>query len=127
MILTNMKRPIELVAAFTVLAWLGEYIHNLFELPQLTLFSPENSIPALVYLLLFMMWWLLPYRRVTTILLLVWTAINLFVGAVITVIPFPFLPFYPEQSLEHYLAHLLYGIALLPLICIMLMQWRHDQ
>lgn len=127
MIFANTRRPIELVAAFTVLAWLGEYIHNLYELPQLTLFSPENSIPALVYLILFMMWWLLPYRRITAILLLVWTAVNLFVGAIITVIPFPFLPFYPEQNLEHYLAHLLYGAALLPLMSTMLRHWRQYQ
>ena len=122
----NTKRQIGLVATFTVLAWLGEYVHNLAELPLLTVLSPENSIPALVFLLLFAGWWWLPYKRVTAILIIVWAILHLVGGAIITVIPFPFLPFYPEQSLRHYLAHLFYGLTQLPLIGIMALQIRHS-
>ena len=57
-------RPVVLVALFTLLSWLGEYVHNLFELPQLTLLSPENSIPALISLVLFLAWWLSPTQVV---------------------------------------------------------------
>lgn len=120
----NTNRPIGLVAAFTVLAWLGEYVHNLFELPQLTLLSPANSIPAFIFLILFAGWWLLPYKRITAILIIVWAILHLVGGAIVTVIPFPFLPFYPEQSLRHYLTHIFYGVAQLPLIGIMLLQIR---
>ena len=115
------NRQIGLVAAFTMLAWLGEYVHNLVELPQLTVLSPENSIPGLIYLILFAAWWLLPYKRITAIVIVAWAVLNLVGGAIISVIPFPFLPFYPEQSLKHYLAHLFYGVAQLPLIAIMLL------
>jgi hypothetical protein len=116
------NRPIGLVALFTVLAWLGEYIHNLVELPQLTILSPENSLPALVFLLFFLGWWWLPYQRPTAILMLIYAALHLGGGAILSVIPFPFLPFYPEQSLRHYLAHVFYGVAQLPLMGLMLRQ-----
>jgi hypothetical protein len=109
-------RPAALVAIFTALSWLGEYVHNLFELPQLTLLSPENSIPALISLALFLAWWLTPYRRTAAVLLLTWALLHLTGGAVLSVLPLPFLPFYPEQSLQHYAAHAIYGLAQLPLI-----------
>jgi hypothetical protein len=109
-------RPAALVALFTALSWLGEYVHNLFELPQLTLLSPENSIPALISLVLFLAWWLTPYRRAAAVLLLAWAILHLAGGAILSVMPLPFLPFYPEQSLQHYAAHAIYGLAQLPLI-----------
>ncbi len=118
------NRLIGLVAAVTLLAWLGEYIHNLVEMPQMTLLSPENSLTGLVSLLLFVGWWLLPYKRITASLLLIWALLHLIGGAVITVIPFPFLPFDPEQNLKHYLAHIFYGLAQLPLLWAMLRQLR---
>ena len=109
-------RPAALVAIFTALSWLGEYVHNLFELPQLTALSPENSIPALISLVLFLAWWLTPYRRAAAALLLAWALLHLAGGAVLSVLPLPFLPFYPEQSLQHYAAHAAYGLAQVPLI-----------
>ena len=122
----NTNRRVGLVAAFSVLAWLGEYVHNLYELPQLTLLSPANSLPGLVFLILFAGWWLLPYKRILAILIIVWAGLHLVGGAIVTVIPFAFLPFYPEQSLGHYLAHIFYGLAQLPLIGIMLRQIRQS-
>ena len=110
------ERPVVLVALFTALAWLGEYVHNLFELPHLTLISPENSIPALISLMLFLIWWRTPNKRLATILLLAWTLLHLIGGALLSVLPLPILPFYPEQSLQHYAAHAIYGLAQVPLI-----------
>ena len=109
-------RPAALVALFAALSWLGEYIHNLFELPQLTVLSPENSMPALISLALFLAWWLTPYRRAAAVLLLAWALLHLVGGAILSVMPLPFLPFYPEQSLQHYAAHAVYGLAQVPLI-----------
>ena len=121
-----LNRQVGIVAALTALSWLGEVVHNAYELPKLTLLSPENSLPGLVSLILFLVWWLLPNKRLGAILLLVWGTLHLVGGAIITIIPFGFLPFYPEQSLGHYAAHLAYGLAQLPLIGVMISQMRQS-
>ena len=121
-----LNRQVGIAAALTALSWLGEVVHNAYELPKLTLLSPENSLPGLVSLILFLVWWLLPNKRLGAILLLVWGTLHLVGGAIITIIPFGFLPFYPEQSLGHYAAHLAYGLAQLPLIGVMISQMRQS-
>lgn len=45
-----------------------------------------------------------------------WALLNLLGGAVLSVLPLPFLPFVPEQSLRHYSFHLPYGLTQVPLI-----------
>src|ERR671911_21778 len=117
-------RPSGLVAALLTLSWLGLFVHNSIELPSLSLLSPENSLPALLAVLLFVGWWLLPTRRLAAALLLVWGLMHLIGGAIVTVIPFSFLPFVPEQDFTHYFAHFLYGLAQLPLIGVMIQQIR---
>lgn len=118
------NRRLALVAGFTALAWLGEYIHNVIDLPDSTLLSPENSVTALISVVLFVGWWLLPYHRLTASLLIVWAVLHLVGGGIVTIIPFSFLPFYPEQSLKHYLAHVLYGASQIPLIAVLIWQLR---
>jgi hypothetical protein len=113
-----------LVAALLALSWLGLFVHNSIELPALNLLSAENSLPALVAVLLFTGWWLLPTRRLAAALLLVWGLLHLVGGAIVTVIPFSFLPFVPDQDFIHYFAHFLYGLAQLPLIGVMIQQMR---
>jgi hypothetical protein len=112
----SVRRSAGLMLIFLTISWLGEYIHNLFELPKLTVLSPENSLPALVSLAFFAAWWLTSFNRVGMLLILAWGFLHLIGGAVLSVIPFPFLPFYPEQTLDHYAAHAVYGLAQLPLI-----------
>jgi hypothetical protein len=54
-----------------------------------------------------------------------WGLLHLVGGAIVTVIPFIFLPFVPEQDFTHYIAHFLYGLAQLPLLWVMFHQlWR---
>ena len=115
-----------LVAALLALSWLGLFVHNSIELPSLNLLSPENSLPALVAVLLFVGWWLLPTRRLAASLILLWGLLHLVGGAIVTVIPFSFLPFVPEQDFTHYFAHFLYGLAQLPLMWIMIQQLRRS-
>ncbi len=112
-------RSLVWVAIFALLSWLGEYVHNLQELPQLTLLSPENSLPALIAVVLVGVWWLAPFRRASSLLLWLWAALHLAVGAVLTVLPLAVLPFDPPQTLEHYLVHLVYGLAQIPLLVVM--------
>lgn len=120
----TLRRPVGLMLLFTLLSWLGEYVHNLFELPHLTILSPENSIPALISLALFTVWWRAPARQAAGLLLLIWGLLHLVGGGIISVIPFGFLPFYPDQSLDHYAAHAVYGVAQLPLIVLLIRQLR---
>ncbi len=113
-----------LVAAFLALSWLGLFVHNSIELPSLNLLNPENSLPALVAVLLFIVWWVAATRRLAAALLLVWGLLHLVGGAIVTVIPFSFLPFVPDQDFTHYFAHFLYGLAQVPLIGMMIQQVR---
>lgn len=109
-----------LVAVLLFLSWAGAYIHTTIEL-QLPVWRPENGIPALIGLGLFLGWRRQPQRRrLWTWLLLAWTAgAHLFVGALLSVIPLPVWPFVPEQSAGHYISHVIYGIAQLPLIWVL--------
>jgi hypothetical protein len=108
-------RSPKLMALAVAVAWFGMYVHNVADLPGLTLASPENSLPGLVWVILFALWWFLPARRWPTSLLLAWGVLNL-VGGFATVLPLPFLPFRPEQSLRHYAFHVLAALAQLPLL-----------
>ncbi|MGH2362161.1 MAG: hypothetical protein ACRDGM_16665 [bacterium] len=92
------------------LAWLGMFIHNVADLPNLTPTSPGNILPGLVWLVLFLVWWTLPGRRWPTGLLFGWGMVNL-VGGFASVLPLSILPFRPEQSLRHYAFHVLYAAA----------------
>lgn len=105
------------VAASTVLAWLGLYLHNVAELSGQSLLSPETGLPTLVTLVLFLAWWRFPSGPGTMWLLFGWGLLNL-IGGGLSVIPFPFLLFDPEQSLRHYFLHVVYGAAQLPLIAL---------
>ena len=61
--------------------------------------------------------WLLPRMRGPLgIALAAIAVLHLVGGALITVLPLPMLPFVPEQSMGHYVSHLVYGAAQLPLI-----------
>jgi hypothetical protein len=117
------EKPV-IVGACVLIAWLGEYVHNLYELPQLTILSPENSLVLLVGLVLFVVWYLAPAKRLASLLLLSWGLLHLVGGSLLSVLPLEFLPFYPEQSLQHYLMHVIYGLAQLPLIVVMLRELR---
>jgi hypothetical protein len=124
MIISRNHYPVLPIAVFTLLAWLGGFIHNRIELPQLSLLSWENAMPIVVWALLFWAWWQLPFKRVTMSILLGWAVLNLVGGGILSVIPFSFLLFYPEQTLRHYLTHIVYGAAQLPLIIAAIQQLR---
>lgn len=119
------ERPSGPLAFFMILSWLGMFVHNMLELP-LTLLSPENSLPGLLSITFFLGWWLLPYRRLLSFTILIWALLHLLVGGVISVLPLPVWPFVPEQSVTHYLSHLIYSLSQLPLIALMLTQLRRS-
>ena len=112
------------VAAATVLAWAGFFVHNIADLPGQTLASSESLLPTVVWLVAAALWLLPGTRRAGAWSLLVWSTINL-VGAVLSVLPLPFLPFEPEQTVRHYAFHGVYLLSQLPLIAATWI-WLHS-
>jgi phosphatidylserine synthase len=116
------KQRVGLVAAATFLSWLGLVIHNTMELGAPP-WSWESGVPAVVALVLFLGWWQhAAAGRVWGWLLWGWTLFaHLLLGALLSVLPLPLWPFSPEQSISHYLAHVIYAVAQLPLLWLL---WR---
>ena len=108
--------PSRMAIAFAV-SWVAMLAHNLFELP-VTPLDIENSGPLLVDLALLAAYWRLPTSRGVQVAILSWAVLNLIVGGVVTVLPLPVLPFVPEQSLSHYLSHLIYSAGQVPLLIL---------
>lgn len=96
-------------------SWSSMLVHNLYELP-ISVFALENTGPLLAALVLLGAYLLAPASRFPATALFAWGWLNLVVGGILTVLPLPFLPFAPEQSVGHYAAHLVYSLGQLPLI-----------
>jgi hypothetical protein len=114
------------LALWAFVGWLGMYVHNVVDLPGLTLASPENSLPALVSVALVSGWRLLPWKRAIAALLLGWALLHAVGGGVLSVVPLPIWPFTPAQTPTHYAMHVVYGLAQLPLIWL-LGRWLRPQ
>jgi hypothetical protein len=116
------------LAAFVFLSWTGSFVHHRIELPQLSLLSPEHLIPTLISIGLFVLWWRTPFKRAAAIALLVWAVIPQFLlGGILSVFPLEFWPFFPPQTLQHYLVHAGYALAQVPLILLLNGQLFADQ
>lgn len=102
------------VYAAAAISWLGFLVHNVADLPGQTLLSPETLWPTLVTGALLVVL-RVGARRVAAVGLAVWAGLNL-VGGALTVLPLPFLPFVPEQSLRHYSFHVVYAVTQVPLL-----------
>ena len=115
------RRLLYRMAGAVAVAWIGMYVHNVADLPNLTFWSAENVVPGLVWFFLFGLWYAIPSRAWPAQLLLAWGLLNL-VGGFATVLPLPILPFKPEQSVRHYTFHVLYALTQLPLLGVV----RHE-
>jgi hypothetical protein len=113
------SRNVRLVAGLTVLSWLGMVAHDQISLPEMSLLAPEIVLPTLMSLILFGAWWLWP-GRLSLGLLLGWTVLHFAVGGLLSVLPWPFLPFVPEQTVRHYVAHAVYAACQVPLLVVLL-------
>jgi hypothetical protein len=120
MVRSTAKHQFSLLVAFALLAWLGLFLHNIVDLPTLTLTNPENSLPALVSAILIGAWRLLPWKRATATALLGWSLLHLIGGSILSVLPLPIWPFTPAQTATHYAMHLVYGLAQIPLIWLLI-------
>ena len=104
------------VVGATAVAWFGLVVHNVADLPDQTLLSPETFWPTVVTMALLLAYWKLPVR-VAGAGLLGWALLNL-AGGALSVVPLPVLPFDPDQTVRHYSFHLLYAAAQVPLLVI---------
>ncbi len=111
------------LATGAAVSLLGLATHNTLEFGAASLLDPATGfMPMLVaYGALVVLILRAPALRLTALIALAGLALlNLVGGAVLSVLPLGFLPFEPEQSLGHYLSHVLYGITQLPLIWVAL-------
>lgn len=94
----------------------GHLVHNLAEFPIAILWGLETLFPLAVTLLIGLG---LVFRpgRATYGVTVGWAIVVLVFGGG-SVLPFDFLPFVPEQTLSHYLAHLVYALSQLPLLWV---------
>jgi hypothetical protein len=97
----------------------GAWLHNVLEgIPTASLETASALLPALFLAV----WWWRGGGQVAWWATLVWVLVlNLVVGAVLSVLPLPVWPFVPDQSLGHYLAHLLYAVTQVPALLVL---WR---
>nr|WP_042194128.1 hypothetical protein [Kibdelosporangium sp. MJ126-NF4]CEL21111.1 hypothetical protein [Kibdelosporangium sp. MJ126-NF4]CTQ95374.1 hypothetical protein [Kibdelosporangium sp. MJ126-NF4] len=94
------------------LSWVGFVLHNVADLPGQTLLSPEILYPTLAYLVVIAM------LRWTSWPLFGWAALHGVGGGLISVLPLPFLPFDPAQTLHHYSFHVIYTLTQIPLMVL---------
>jgi hypothetical protein len=104
------------VVAAAVIGWLGLLVHNVADLPDQTLLSPETLWPSVVTAVLLTLY-ATGAVRLAGIGLFGWALLNL-VGGTFSVLPLPGLPFEPEQSLRHYSFHLVYAATQVPLVMV---------
>jgi hypothetical protein len=93
-----------------IVAWAGLWVHELHRVPTLFGLTPDGSLPFAAVIAVLIAW-----KQRPAILLLGYGWLHL-LGAITTVLPLPFLPFLPEQTLSHYVVHAAYAVAQVPLL-----------
>jgi hypothetical protein len=101
----------------TALSWFGLWVHELHRVPSLLGFTPDGDLFMLVIAAALAYWWLRSRSIGAAGALLVYAVVNL-VGGFLTVLPLSWLPFQPEQTVDHYGVHLAYAVCQLPLIVV---------
>jgi hypothetical protein len=99
-------------AARLAIGWLGLWCHELFRVPSAFGLTLDGSVPFIGVVAALILW---QHRPIVLVRALGWVH---FIGAVVTVLPLPFLPFDPEQTLIHYFAHGVYAAAQIPLVVL---------
>jgi hypothetical protein len=113
-------RSLRILLALAI-AWLGLWAHELYRAPAQFGMTLDGSLPLLLVAIVLLAWWLLVARkRAPALGLLVYGLIN-GLGGFLSVLPLPFLPFAPEQTVEHYLIHVVYAMCQTPLVAIAMM------
>lgn len=122
-----MMGPFGRLTLALLLAIAGMAVHTIVEFGIAGLWAfGTGMVPwTLLQGTLWLVWWRRPAARRATAMALFGTAlVQLIGGAIVSVLPLPWLPFEPEQSVPHYLSHGVLGVAQLPLLHA---SWRSIQ
>jgi hypothetical protein len=126
------------VSGGLALSTFGGWYHNIQEFPGMRLWAPEMLMTIVPALGLLVWWWMRPGATLVLVTA-VWALLNLIVGAFLTVLPLPVLPFQPEQSTTSptssmqsprchrrapprratYQSHLIYAVTQVPLLVVL--------
>ena len=112
------------MAAAVAISIAGMAIHTVREFGTDGLFQPASGfLPIAAIQTGLLMWWLrsAASRPTAAKWLFVTGVFQLIGGAIISVLPLPILPFVPAQTMDHYVSHLIFGIAQIPLLWV---AWR---
>ena len=113
------RHTVWLMGGAVAISVIGALTHNVREFGLMSVFISGNGelVVVAIWGSAFAVWWRAAKMRAVAVWILVGLVLlNLLSGAVLTVLPVTFLPFRPEQSLDHYVSHIVYGVAQLPLI-----------
>lgn len=94
----------------------GLFVHNLAEFPPSILLGPETLVPVAVTTLLGVAMLRRPGRS-TFVATAGWAVLVIVFGGG-SVLPLSILPFASEQSVGHYVAHVVYALAQVPLLWV---------
>jgi hypothetical protein len=100
-----------------VVSWLGLWAHELHRVPRLLGLTPDGDLFMVLIAAALAFWWTRSHSPRAILMLTIYAAVNL-AGAMVTVLPFGWLPFAPEQSVSHYAAHVIYALCQLPLLAV---------
>jgi hypothetical protein len=106
------------IYATSALAAGGMLAHNVLELGPAFLVDPQTLIPLGIFAILAIL------AAQETAGRAAWTALfgsallNLVAGGILSVLPIGLFPFQPEQSMGHYVVHVMYTVTGLPLVVV---------
>ena len=106
------------IYATSALAAGGMLAHNLLELGPAFLVDPQTLIPLAIFAALAILAAREAAGRAPWLALFAWSALNLVAGGILSVLPIGLFPFQPDQSLGHYVVHLVYTVTGLPLVFV---------
>src|ERR1700694_4991296 len=97
----------------------GMAFHTVREFGWLGLLNPAlGMIPVVAVQVVLLRAWLRANRPRGLTQGLLATGLIELVGGSLSVLPLPILPYVPDQSLYHYISHVVWGVAQLPLIWV---------
>jgi hypothetical protein len=106
------------VLATSAIAACGMLAHNVLELGPAFLVDPQTLIPLAIFAALAILAARETAGRATWVALFAWSALNLFAGGILSVLPIGLFPFQPDQSLGHYSVHVAYTLSGVPLVLV---------